>query len=113
VDFMKRVVGVPGDRIHVQGGKLWRNGQAVAEAYIKEPMLYEWPENAAKGAQITVPEGNLVVLGDNRNDSNDSHRWELVASDGRTKPMPFLPKSLVRGVLVFRFWPPGRIGPLE
>jgi signal peptidase I len=69
--FVKRIVGLPGDRIKVSNGKLWRNGQAVAEPYIKEPMVYTWPDSG----EVTVPPDSVAVLGDNRNDSNDSHMW--------------------------------------
>ncbi len=111
-DFISRVVGVPGDRLQVKGGKLWRNGRAVQEPYLKEPMDYTWPEEAEKGGRIVVPPGNLVVLGDNRNDSNDSHRWYLLAANGEHKDEPFLAMDRIRGVFVFRFWPRGRIGPI-
>jgi len=69
--LIKRIVGLPGDRIKVSDGKLWRNGQAVSEPYIKEPMAYTWPDRG----EITVPSDAVVVLGDNRNDSPDSHTW--------------------------------------
>ncbi|MCE5239450.1 signal peptidase I [bacterium] len=69
--FLKRIVGVPGDRLKVSGGRLWRSGQAVDEPYIKEPMAYTWPASG----EVTVPPGTVAALGDNRNDSNDSHLW--------------------------------------
>ena len=69
--FIKRIVGLPGDRLRVSDGKLWRNGKAVAEPYLKEPMDYTWPSSG----EVTVPDGSVAVLGDNRNRSNDSHLW--------------------------------------
>lgn len=81
-----RIVGLPGDRLRVHGGRLWRNGHVVEEKYLKEPMAYEWPE---KG-EITVPMGRVVCLGDNRNDAYDSHLWQD----------PFLPVSEVLGKVV-------------
>ena len=111
-DFIKRVVGIPGDHLQVKRGKLWRNGQAVDEPYIREPITYLWPEGVEKGKEVVVPPGQLVVLGDNRDDSNDSHHWHVEAG-GKAVPKPFLPLANVQGVIVCRFWPPGRIGPVE
>jgi signal peptidase I len=111
VTFVKRVVGVAGDRLQVRDGKLFVNGEPQAEPYTKEPMLYTWPDGAKKGATVTVPSGTVVVMGDNRNDSHDSHRWERVSAESHAvEPAPGLPLDTLRGNLVFRFWPPDRIG---
>ena len=64
--FVKRVVGLPGDRVAVSGGLLYLNGKAVDEPYIDYPPAYEM-------AEYTVPEDMYFVLGDNRANSNDSH----------------------------------------
>ncbi|GAB4226664.1 MAG: signal peptidase I [Elainellaceae cyanobacterium] len=93
-DFIKRVVGLPGEQIEIRDGQLLINGASVPEPYIAGPPDYNWgPE--------TVPEGAYLVLGDNRNNSCDGHVWG------------FLPRSNVVGRSVFRFWPPGRIGATE
>lgn len=106
--FVKRVVGLPGDKLQVKGGKLWRNGRPVPEPYLAEAPRYEWPEG---GGTIDVPPDSVVVLGDARNDSNDSHFWEAVSEDGSTvEPRPFLPMERIVGNLVYRFWPPDRMG---
>ncbi len=111
-DFIKRVVGVPGDRIAVKDQKLYRNGKPVAEPYIKDAPSYDWPENADMGAEITVPPGDLLVFGDNRNDSNDGHRWDIITADGRHEPRPFLPRVNVLGRAMLIFWPPSRVSVL-
>jgi len=109
--FVKRVVGIAGDRLRVHKGKLYRNGKPVEEPYILSAPDYEWPEGAASGAEVVVPEGHVVVFGDNRNNSNDSHAWERTSDDGRrVEKAPFLPESSIRGRLAFRFWPPDRFG---
>lgn len=105
-DFIKRVIGLPGDRIAVHDGKLWRNGQPIDEPYIREEPLYEWPE---EGGEVTVPPGSLLVMGDNRNCSNDSHRWEQLGADGTIQPAPFLPRENVLGKALVIFWPLTRI----
>jgi signal peptidase I len=104
-DFIKRVVGLPGDRLQVHDGKLWRNGQPQDEPYIKEPPDYAWPDVG----EVTVPPGTLLVMGDNRNDSNDSHRWEEMLPDGTIQPAPFVPRENVLGKATVIFWPPWRV----
>jgi signal peptidase I len=66
-DFIKRVIGVPGDTVSVMKGVVHINGQAVDEPYISDPPTYN--------GQWMIPEGNVFVLGDNRNQSSDSHQW--------------------------------------
>lgn len=85
-ELIKRVIGLPGDRINVQNGVVSVNGQALNEPYIAAAPAYsgEW----------LVPDGNLFVLGDNRNDSSDSHSWN------------YLPLDQVVGKAVVIYWPP-------
>ena len=89
--MIKRVVGQPGDAVEVRGGELLRNGTAVAEPWRQEPIDYSF-------GPLTVPEGNVLVLGDNRNASLDSHIWGP------------LPRQEVIGTAVFRYWPLNRFG---
>lgn len=89
--FIKRVVGLPGQQVKVSQGKVYVNGEALAERYILEAPQYEMP-------LVTVPAGQLFVMGDNRNDSNDSHVWG------------FLPIENVIGRAALRFWPLEKAG---
>ena len=91
--LIKRLIGRPGDRIAVRDGRLWRNGALVDPDWAREPMGYSLPE-------ITVPEGELLVLGDNRNASLDSHLWGT------------LPQNELIGSAVLRYWPLARFGPI-
>lgn len=64
-DFIKRIIGLPGDRIKIENGILYRNGKPLHETYIKGRMEGTFEE-------VLVPSGHLFVLGDNRNNSKDS-----------------------------------------
>lgn len=84
-DLIKRVIGLPGDVVVINDKQVSVNGQILSEPYIAEDPQYhgEW----------VVPKDNLFVLGDNRNDSSDSHVWGL------------LPMNLVVGKSIFIYWP--------
>jgi len=69
-DYIKRVIGVPGDTITVQGGKVYVNNRPLTEPYISASPQYT--------GSWTVPTDQLFVLGDNRNQSSDSHSWGFV-----------------------------------
>ena len=85
-DLIKRIIGIPGDTISIQDGVLTVNGVVVQEPYINAPPAYN--------GTWQVPVGELFVLGDNRNDSRDSHQWGL------------LPIENVIGRAVLIYWPP-------
>ena len=89
--FIKRVIGEPGQIVAIANHQVYLNGEPLKENYIAEPPAYQW------GA-MQVPEGEFFVMGDNRNDSNDSHVWG------------FLPRKNIIGRARFRFWPLNRIG---
>ncbi|MEB3350703.1 MAG: signal peptidase I [Cyanobacteriota bacterium] len=91
--LIKRVVARPGDRLAVRDGRLWRNGTPVLHDWAREPIDYELAEQL-------VPPGQLLVMGDNRNASLDSHLWGP------------LPEADVIGTAVWRYWPPRRFGSL-
>jgi signal peptidase I len=93
-EYIKRVVAVGGDRVSVHDGKLWINGKAMNESYINEKvMVGTFPE-------ITVPEGSVFAMGDNRNNSGDSRVFGPV------------PKSSILGTAFFLYWPLTRMGGL-
>ncbi len=92
-EFIKRVIGLPGDSIRIHNGVVYVNGRPLEEPYIAAPPNYE--------TEWQVPEGELFVLGDNRNNSSDSHSWGTV------------PLDYVVGKAVFVYWPLPRFGPLN
>lgn len=87
-DFIKRVIAVPGDTIEIKDGKVFLNGQLQNETYILEKTRGSFP-------LVTVPEGTVFVMGDNRNNSEDS----------RFRDVGFVSRNLIKGKAVLVFWP--------
>ena len=95
--FIKRVIGLPGDKIDVKGGKVYINNKVITEKYLGEAPGYNWSSTELTPDGI-VPPGNYLVLGDNRNNSYDSHYWG------------FVPTAKIVGKATVRFWPINRAG---
>jgi len=94
--YIKRVVGVPGDRVRVAAGRVYLNGQALQEDYVSldETDLRSYPE-------VTVPAGAYYVMGDHRTMSNDSREFGPVS------------ERYIYGKAVFVYWPVERAGTLR
>ena len=106
-DFIKRLVGLPGDVLEVKDGALYRNGKRLDEPYIDDPEIWYPDQPNQAGMPIIVnhgmlpfkvPKGAFFVMGDNRNNSHDSHAWGT------------LDENRVIGKAWVKFWPPKRIG---
>jgi signal peptidase I len=88
--FIKRVIGLPGEKVEVKGGSVFVNNQPLKETYIAAKPEYQW-------GPVIVPQESYLVLGDNRNNSCDSHYWG------------FVPRDRIIGRALFRFYPIDRI----
>ena len=94
--YIKRVIGLPGDRIRIEDGQVSVNGQRLAEEYV--PGDFRDKNTWMEGEEQTVPPGKYFVLGDHRNQSSDSRMWGYV------------PRANIYGKAVFVYWPPDKIG---
>lgn len=92
-DYIKRVIGLPGDRIKIVDGITYVNDVPLNEPYIKAQPVNDY--------SVTVEEGSLFVMGDNRNNSYDSRYWGL------------MPLTNLKGQAVFVYLPMNRIGPIK
>jgi signal peptidase I len=90
-DFIKRVIATPGQTVQVERGQVFVDGVLLDEPFIADAPRYDY------GPEV-VPNGMLFVLGDNRNNSYDSHSWGM------------LDRAELIGRAEFRYWPPGDIG---
>jgi signal peptidase I len=95
-NFIKRVIGLPGDRVRVTHGRVYLNGQLTQEPYV--PDQYQ---DSRSCAEIVVPADSYFVMGDHRTMSNDSRDFGPVARD------------LIYGKAVFGYWPVERVGVLH
>jgi signal peptidase I len=84
--YIKRVIGLPGEEIMVEGGNVFINGVRIAEPYLET--------QTQQGGEWVVPQNALFVMGDNRNNSSDSRAWGIV------------PMENVTGKALMVYWPP-------
>lgn len=89
--FIKRIIGLPGDKVEVKERTVYVNDKPLTEPYIKDKPGYNYPATI-------IPPNNYLVFGDNRNNSYDSHYWG------------FVPRENIIGRATIRFWPFDRLG---
>jgi len=94
--YIKRVIGLPGDRIRIDRGQVYVNGQALAEDYVES----DYRDDVSK-SEIVVEPDEYYVLGDHRNSSSDSRVWGTV------------PRKFIYGKAVFCYWPLNKMGRLR
>lgn len=105
--LVKRIVAVAGDRVRIEGGALFLNGAYASEPYLVEPMRYDFLPDGDAVVEYEVPEGDVLVLGDNRNHSEDgsSAEWR----EGGLYKRPSVPVSSVVGKVYAVYLPWNRI----
>ncbi|MDD2586829.1 MAG: signal peptidase I [Syntrophomonadaceae bacterium] len=97
-DYIKRIIGLPGEKVEMKNGRVYINAKPLNEPYLPEKLNYEF-------GPVEVPQNSLMVLGDNRNHSFDSHMWNAWLTSDRVKGKAFITywpvkniKLLERGV---------------
>lgn len=114
--FIKRVVGLPGDKVELKEGKVYINDKPLTENYVRDPDRPDDPaqpkpltlvnvcpslQQSYLSKKVTVPAGSYLVLGDNRKNSYDSRCWGIV------------PREKIIGRAMVRFWPLNHMGKLD
>ncbi len=92
-DFIKRLIGLPGEIIEIKGGSIYVNDKQVEEPIFKQIYYYNRGDFGAEGQKIVVPKDNYFVLGDNSASSKDSRYWG------------FVPKENLLGQALVIYWP--------
>ncbi len=97
-DFIKRIIGIPGDHIKVSGGKIYLNGNELTEPYLSDTIFTNPGSFLQEDQEITVEPGHYITIGDNRPASSDSREWG------------FITRGEIIGKVFFRYWPATEIG---
>lgn len=104
-DFIKRVVGMPGERIKIQNGKVYVNSQILTEPYESAIKITnsgsQTTSYLSEGREQLIPDGSYIVFGDNRPGSSDSREWGPIE------------KKRIIGKVWLRYWPPNVAGLLS
>jgi len=97
INFIKRIVGGPGDTISIIKGRVIRNGKTTSEPFISDTCANDNGAACTLPKTITIPPGHWFMMGDNRGESDDSRFWGPV------------PTAWIIGPAVATYWPPSRI----
>lgn len=95
--YIKRVIGIAGDKIQIKDGNIYINGAKLQESYLKEGTF----TSAGYYNDMVVPEGYIYVMGDNRSESMDSRSFGCI------------PIEKIEGVVIFRYWPFSEFGKIK
>jgi signal peptidase I len=98
VNFIKRVVAIPGDKIYIKGGHVYRNGRRESDSYISRSCQSGEGRGCNFTTPITIPPDHWFMMGDNRGESDDSRFWGPI------------PRKWIIGGAFATYWPPKRLG---
>ena len=96
-DFIKRLVGLPGETVEIKNGSIYINGQPLVGPVFNQRYYYNRGDLGSEGQKISIPKDSYFVLGDNSASSKDSRYWG------------FVPKKYILGKALLIYWPPKRI----
>ena len=100
-EYIKRIMGLPGETLTIEKGKILINGVSLEENYLGNDVFTSGGLFNKEGESVIIPEDNYFVLGDNRSYSSDSRAWG------------FVPKKEITGRAWFIYWPPQYVGIIE
>lgn len=97
-DYIKRIIGLAGDRVRISDGQVYLNNKLLNEPYLRNSSYTQPGMSAPENIEVTVPPKSYFVLGDNRSVSSDSREWGFVTKDE------------IKGLVFLRYWPKEGIG---
>ncbi len=97
-EYIKRIIGIPGDRVMVSSGQVYLNGELLEQDFLPADFVTEPGSFCQEGVEVEVSEGNYLVFGDNRSHSRDGREFGPI------------PRKLILGKAFFRYWPLDVIG---
>lgn len=97
-EYIKRIIGLPGDKVMVENSQVYLNGQLLNQSFLPEDFVTDPGEYCQEGVEVTVPDGEYLVFGDNRSHSRDGREFGPIKRD------------LILGKAFFRYWPVSSIG---
>lgn len=100
-EFIKRIIGLPGDSVALKDGRVFVGGKLLVESYLPEGTYTQGGGFLKEGEQVVVPEGEYFVLGDNRSHSYDSRAWGTIS------------KSKITGRAWVVYWPISKSGTIN
>lgn len=98
LDYIKRIIGLPGEKIKIHAGSIFIDGDKLEENYLPETIVISGGLFLPKDKEVEIPNNSYFVLGDNRSHSSDSREWG-----------PILRNDII-GKAFLRYWPPNRLG---
>jgi signal peptidase I len=96
-DFIKRLIGLPGETVEIKNGTVYVNDKPLSESIFGQVFYYSYGDFEKEGYKLTVPKGSYFVLGDNSRSSRDSRYWG------------FVPEKNILGKAILIYWPLNRI----
>jgi len=97
-EYIKRVIGIPGDRVMVKEGKVYLNGKLLEQDFLPDGLITNEGQYSQEGIEVIVPEDKYLCFGDNRNHSRDGREFGPISKD------------LIVGKAFFKYWPISSVG---
>jgi len=97
-EYIKRIIGVPGDRVMVMDGQVFLNGQVLDQYFLPSDFVTDSGSFMAEGVEVVIPDNQYLCLGDNRSHSRDGREFGPID------------ESLIVGKAFFKYWPVGSVG---